>query len=114
MNEATVYRVQRDDGSGPYRGCELDYAAIHDNSDVAAFHPAPWEDGIEPSESDYFAFASLDDLCAWFNERERAFLAQRGFAVAVYRVATHLVRRGQCQCVFCKSQATLERVEALA
>ena len=116
-NEATVYRVERDDGAGPYR--TLTYENIHDDDYSETYRggrrPSPWDDGLERvQESDYFAFVSLCQLRYWFNERDRTLLASHGFHIAVYRVATHLVRRGGCQCIFCKSQATLERVEALA
>ena len=69
-------------------------------------HPAPHEDGIseDAHRGEFYGFASVADLTAWFGEYAE-FLRADDFVVVVYRVDSASVTLGGHQCVFDRAYA---------
>lgn len=70
-----VYRVETDDGTGPYLAVyNLAFAGHPVNRLVREIErhqndparPAPWDDAIRPSSCYHYAFVNLDALWRWF------------------------------------------------
>lgn len=106
-----VYRVahktsmREDTGThwGPYATCGMDIDVPDIDRDLTDFHPTPWEDrilnGIRSDE--VCGFDSLDQMFAWFCEREIEELDECNFHVQVWDVTG--VRFGSSQVVFSPS-----------
>jgi hypothetical protein len=109
---ATVYRVERENGTGPYRSVTC-YSDFHREFDSGR-HPLPSTDGIDDPYGELFGFPSKRLFRRWFNEQERERLAEHDFKLSVYSVPKEHVRRGSKQCVFKPENAKLMRTEALA
>lgn len=97
-----VYRVERDDGNGPYRiAKEHPGGLVTLTSFKDVIHPA----GVDPARHPVnawvtmevitqgspwiFGFRTLADLRRWFNAEERARLAALGFGISAYSVPNH-------------------------
>jgi hypothetical protein len=109
-----VYRVELDDGSGPY---EDGYAPLEPmyNEHRGESWPTPIADGIGWDEftSDHVcAFASTADLAAWFG-KWRPVLASLGFRCSVYLVPASAVLAGRRQVMFLRDVAERVGVEPL-
>lgn len=113
-----VYRVEhRDTTQGPYnpgRIADRDRRVLRDVNDkfgirnyAAPKHqPAPWQDGIEFRDGDHYsAFASLDDLLAWFGEGFAEAVSEAGFSVVRYYARLRDVQIGRRQVAFIRDNA---------
>lgn len=82
-----VYRVQNDDGYGPY-GCNAFKTGVtssdwaRDTDPFHENHPCPYEDGIDRHPPSWLCgFDSLDKLLEWFTKEEINNLEALGFNV---------------------------------
>jgi hypothetical protein len=98
-----IYRVEDADGQGIYCCCHV---ALHDCQDDT-HHPAPWKDGIRKIDGKHFAFASLDQLKAWFSPEVRLRFASGDVYVSVYEIFKSHCKFGYRQLCFDKSKAKL-------
>lgn len=89
MTCRVVYRVEREDGTGPHWG---NIGTHKWNCGCAGQQPgrlSPMEVGsplFDHSGLGNYGCTSMAALCAWFNEEERENLHALGFVVAVYMV----------------------------
>lgn len=108
------YRVENAYQRGPYRGPRRD-GWYYDDPGSRPW-PLPYEDeklapywlslGVEESYAHMFAFASLEQLKAWFYSASmRSNLASAGFRVSVYEAGGVY---GDSQAVFKKGTQTLQ------
>lgn len=98
MTKCTVFRVEDEDGVGPYSksGVGLDV----DNTD---HHPTPCDDNISLRYDHNCAFQTLDQLRSWFsNANDLGILVVKGFTCNVYSVPVDHVMFGSKQVTFNK------------
>lgn len=108
-----VYRIETENGGGPYLGLEggMDFA-IHMASNGAA-HPAPHRDGCSVGTGLGYVcgFDSVEQGRRWFGasvELARAInRRRRELFVSVYDVSELFVERGKKQVMFDRDAATL-------
>ena len=100
-----IYRVESEDGGGPYNGPKADrdlsYAIFSSN----VFHqPPPWEDIKDWSPSGNknwrYGFSSVELLKRWFEPIFYKALDRAGFLVAIYDVPDEATKCGRWQCAF--------------
>jgi hypothetical protein len=100
-----VYRVEDDEGGGPYRGDNhVDgMGSKHTDSD----HPAPCDDGLPFLPPDYMncGFASLSQFKAWFDQDDRWDLKVNGFRLRIFKA--DVVDHGEKQVMFHRGRARL-------
>ena len=102
-----VYRVERQDGLGPYRPDVPD--EVTDtlyNWRRGDNHPTPDDGGLVMRKTDLYGFTSKRALHTWFAGAKRV-LRKHGFLLATYSVPAEHVRRGDRQVAFPKKHATL-------
>lgn len=112
-SETTVFRVENDDGKGPYND------GVHDTLFTPLFlefdpeqQPMPWTDGLPTSTIGFhFGFESVRAYCDWFTANMRRWMRENGFSLSKY--AARDVVRGNHQVVFDKSTARLEGRDTL-
>lgn len=115
-----VYRVEKEDGEGPYFWSASRWTRRTHSS--MSGHPNPYDDeglkhwlnmikSVNPELlEDYarkysFGFKSMKDLEAWFNEDELKNLKKLGFNIVVYAVDIKNVIAGHKQVMFRKDLA---------
>jgi hypothetical protein len=101
MTKCTVFRVEDQDGIGPYSkwGVNLDVS----NTDN---HPTPSDDGIHLDYDHNCAFNSIEQLRNWFSDRnDQGILVVKGFTCNVYSVPIDHVKIGYKQVTFNKRYA---------
>jgi hypothetical protein len=102
-----VYRIE-DWSRQEYRGPYAYFTELEIHGEAAttgAFrrtHPFPptegiWIASLKDSGDFRYAFASLEQLHAWFDEGAESFLANRGFEIVVYDVPDSVVAFGKYQ-----------------
>lgn len=98
-----VYRVETDDGTGPYSAVyNLAFAGHPVNRLVREIErhqndparPAPWDDAIRPNIGYHYAFVSLDALWRWFGN---AIDIPCNGLLVYFNVVEYRVRNGDCQ-----------------
>lgn len=101
-----VYRVEDDEGGGPYSGKHHRKVEIAYPKDAQVYWPVPCEDGLSDVPRDYvYGFASMKQVRAWFGSKGRRALAKLGFGLTVFDVDAKSVRRGYHQVAFHKDEA---------
>lgn len=115
-----VYRIEAEDGSGPFQSTELieamDAAMIDAGRigpDKTPWHdrlPMPWADGIDAAELVGFqtprtGCASLRQLVTWFPRPCREVLVANGHRMIAFEVPHSAVSSGRRQVVFDAAQA---------
>ena len=105
---AKIYRVELEDGAGPYNHRKRDnwYCHVRGTYDPER-NPGPWADGIAATSSYSYGFASERQFRTWFLSRDRKNLARRGFKLSVYAAEKRDVVRGCKQVAFLKAKAKL-------
>lgn len=103
-----VYRVEREDTSGPYVGQSiLPERWCYANEKL---HPTPWEDGIPMDcyDGHRFGFISLDSLYRWFyNWFVVDVLIAEGYRVSIYEMTEQDCMVGERQVAFLWDEAIL-------
>jgi hypothetical protein len=92
-----VYRVETQDGEGPYTGWPRAWTDPSDlGIDKEVLHPEPELDGLEETQFDeLFAFASVEQFMDWFGfEAVILSLEEQGFVLATYDIPPERVQRG--------------------
>lgn len=98
---AIVYRVECNEGYGPYRSPNTSSDWRHHPHACSTRHPTPWEDGITEFGDDHLCgFAYMHHLEDWFHPLELAALTLRGFRLATYEIDSRMIRYGHRQCMF--------------
>jgi hypothetical protein len=100
-----VYRIERDDGTGPYvNGILAEIAEVY-GPEEAGYHPDlnphPEDDGINPYHPGcyVYGFDSIEQLQSWFYcHAVREQLGQAGYKISVYE--SESVVKGKRQLVF--------------
>ncbi len=81
----TVYRIQNENGKGPYRGLYNMPIELYDilNEHHRPIHPKPMDDGYDYmlEENMLCGFESMDSLHKWFSKYELKLLRQSGFEI---------------------------------
>lgn len=97
--KTSIYRVEDWKGAGPYDSHK--HRGLHQmNTEHKGNRPSPAADGIARLlSSEVCGFQDREALDWWFQNHKRS-LYQHGFNIAVYVVASHLIRYGQRQLVF--------------
>jgi hypothetical protein len=99
---AEVYRVEDGLGQGPYASfASWPSDRSWDDTPVPYGDNPPIED---VTREEFFGFATLEQLAAWFGPAARAALASQGYRIGHY--AAPRVRKGGKQVVFPKAEAT--------
>ena len=109
----TVWRIEDDEGAGPYdSGLGWDELYHHQHS---VRHPAPGAEG-EPwfrkcgvSRDYVFGFTSLEQFHAWFSPEDIEAIYYKGFILRTYEVEEEHIMRGERQCAFLCPGVTDER-----
>ena len=77
----TVFRVENEEGIGPYRNENICCGVLnHHNSSEK--HPNPWYDPLihrQMEEDEFCGFESLDALFEWFSDEEIDALELQGY-----------------------------------
>lgn len=109
---ALVYRVELDNGRGPYISEWADGETVETLREELCKahgtdeeHPGPRRDGLTPYGR-IFGFSNRKQLREWFAGWSDD-LAEAGFRVNVYRIHKDAVQHGNRQCVFYGASATL-------
>lgn len=103
-----VYRVEDEDGVGPYRSDKnyVAFALFGGDALSNGARPCPWYDNLKQfGDSHFFGFESMEQLLEWFPRECLQRLFDAGFRVRVYAVAPDYVMRGGKQVAFIKDQA---------
>jgi len=98
-----VYRVENDIGLGAYKFAYDAACAQHTSHRT----PEGRDDGLRCHSDNRFAFASVQQMLAWWNIEELLDLYDKGGMVSVYSVAAAHVTSGGKQVTFVKKYATL-------
>jgi hypothetical protein len=116
--EFDVYRIEDENGTGPYR---KDWGGVYPNS--AARHPTPTSDaalgfyGIHPGslrDQYHFGFVSVAQLRFWFYRQDwLEALDKAGFRLTKWRVPAGLCRTSDAQAVFLRAQSIKVSTERL-
>ena len=80
---ATIWRVQNDNGDGPYRGNYQTLKMLYDHNNIAS-HPSAWYDPLikrEPKNEERHGFKNMESLQSWFSKIEILMLKDYGFHV---------------------------------
>lgn len=115
-NGIIVYRVENQDGCGPYRTGSLrgkqhevgewlnsQYVKL---DEIRHKRPMPYSDGIfEHTDDDYCGFHGIKKLRQWFTKEELQKLQEAGFQINKYKVPKELVIDGNRQVMFRKKAA---------
>lgn len=104
INKVSMFRVEKENGEGPYTSEEGNPAfehmfAVHGDDD----HLEPWDDPMlgEIYPDEVCGFPTLCALEEWFSGYEDV-LEEHGYGIAAYTVTLQDVRYGKKQCVFMK------------
>lgn len=110
-----VYRVMDLEGKGPYALHDdgRENFPFHDNADTV--RPSPVidlkRDDLDLWDSrNVFGFASVKQLCTWFDAQRRAWLKAHGFSVAVMEAPDASVIHGGHQVAFPAPDVELVKV----
>jgi hypothetical protein len=103
-----IYRVQKADGSGPYRSGLIEMwlksshnGGSHPNAYNDRLLKAKWSKMSEAKQERYkFAFSSMRQLQSWFNKSELKRLKALGFEIKELRVSKRDVIMGSRQVIF--------------
>lgn len=105
----TVYRVEHEDGSGPYMYKPYDQWMSHDHNN-SYNHPGIWRDFADRDVDDLYShvcgFSGIEQFVAWFNLVERRRLDSLGYKLCEYE--TKALTSSRTQAIFRKSEATLK------
>ncbi len=103
-----VYRIEMEDGTGPYSGPDEVYDALT-FTQASPNHPPPGKDGLQGSEGTHkYALPTLDALFTWFEGAKLAeVLAENGYGIAVYR-CLETPKKGKIQIAFRPEKARRE------
>lgn len=115
---ASVFRVEKSDGTGPYRTYptpEQVRIALQPTFMGSEAHPVPSWDGLgDLKPEEVCAFASVEQMKQWFPEEALPVLAEHGYTCNAYIVPETYVRKGRKQVVFTKWAAIFEYTIPLA
>lgn len=108
----TVYRYEDSSGTGPYcEGKNRDFLPSYHTSRHPFQSDKLWCEYMEATRNKHAVlaccFATMRQLCCWFNQRERRLLRKRGWHIRRYRVAAGHYWFDDRQGVFDKAHATL-------
>lgn len=115
-----VWRVAGQDGKGFYftevNGTVMSSAVSkmigRDISSMTDQHPRPDDDGIQNvTTSDHFAFASLEQLHAWFDKEMFIASCKQGALLEIWEVEERYVKKGRKQVCFHRKKA--KRIEVV-
>lgn len=116
MEEITVWRVENNQGLGPYSVRPGVYELSEEVCERLHSHPTPeldfgkiWWD--TPTELYVFGFKSIYQLRRWFTSADLEELFKLGYRVVKYRVAKELVIFGTRQVAFSLDSKREEPVE---
>lgn len=102
-----VYRVEKFDKFGPYRGNPTGNPKCLKKLDADfCRHPLPKEDGLygNVDQRCCFGFKSLDSVVDWFDEIIDE-LANEGWYISIYKIKKKFIRFGRRQIYFRKDRA---------
>lgn len=95
--QVAVYRVENWQGAGPYNFKHTGLWGMHT---AHSNRPLPWDDGIaKPLTVEHCGFGDREELDWWFQGYKRV-LYQHRFNIAVYLIASNLIRYGNRQVMF--------------
>jgi len=105
-----VYRVEDKQGRGPY----IDGFWMSEPHEASTGRPTPGADGLTATIDEWkvryggtnvlFGFASLQDLCCWFDREELKRLFGNGYRITVYQTDTVKVSESGKQLIFIKKK----------
>lgn len=100
-----IYRVESEDGGGPYNGPKADRALSEELFYSNIWHQPPPSVDIadwwpSSNKSWRYGFESAELLKRWFEPKFYKALDQVGFMVAIYDVPDDAVKCGKFQCAF--------------
>lgn len=118
-----VYRIQDDDGFGPYcpydRGVPVSQRRVRIAKYLDLKHVGPlYRHDVELSDKEseahcyFFGFRTLDALKEWFRG-DLQLLYENGFKCYVYDVKKRYTRRGKHQLAFNIRQSRVEKILSL-
>lgn len=102
-----VYRIENDNGVGPYCSARVMLTMLRQHNADRVNHPVGYVDGIDWSDDGVYGFDNIQKLRDWF----RGFVAplmREGYSIVKYDVPDHHVRMSQS-----KLQLTFDRSEAV-
>ena len=111
-----VFRVEQEDGSGPYWGKTLSKESWFSQSICnhnSNSRPGPYQCNklreMNPNElKKYsFAFSTLKQLERWFTKTDRALLHENGYHISIYKVPKSFYIKTNNQCIFNKEHSIL-------
>lgn len=103
-----VYRIERDDGTGPYVGNER--GPHRSGWHCPTRNPNPRFDGLGHvwfTDNNIFGFKDARQLVKWFPRVDRRHMAEQGLKLALYRIDGRRIKKGGKQIVFDRRLATL-------
>lgn len=96
-----VFRIEDDDGNGPFR-----YNHIIDAMGTYVVHttdngfPTPQEEGLNFTSCHKCGCLSPRELVRWFPRPVREILAREGYSLAIYEVPESQVQIGEHQVIY--------------
>jgi hypothetical protein len=104
-----IYRVENDDGNGPYRNINEDVfpSSVYYGRHANLRHPTPYRDSLlkRLDRDECCGFISVEQFRKWFNKEDRKRLVKHNFHITLYRANSY--RLGEYQAVFKKSSSDL-------
>ena len=98
----TVFRVENEEGIGPYRNNNLCNGLLNHHND-SENNPAPWRDPFikrNMKENEFCGFESLDALFEWFSDEEIDALELQGYSI--FKTQGIVTVKGEKQLLFKK------------